>query len=104
LQICHVADFDASAGNQHCVRDLEFLGLFGVPKKAGVVFERSYFARQVQVCTSLARVTDDPALKRRYEALAVEFAQNIGRELDRDMNPAPQAFIDPKPGSGDTDP
>jgi hypothetical protein len=65
------------------------------------VFERSYFAHQVQVCTSLARVTDDPTLKRRYEALAVAFAQNIGSELDRDMDAAPQASIDPKPGSGD---
>jgi hypothetical protein len=104
LQLCHAADFDASAGNQHCVRDLEFLGMFGVPKRASVVFERSYFARQVQVCVSLARATDDPALKLRYEALAVEFAQNIGSEVDLDMNAAPLASIDPKPGSGDTGP
>jgi hypothetical protein len=68
------------------------------------VFERSYFAHQVQVCTSLARVTDDPALKRRYEVLAVEFARNIGGELDLDMNAAPLASIDPKPDGGDASP
>jgi hypothetical protein len=68
------------------------------------VFERSYFAHQVQVCTSLARVTDDPALKRRYEVMAVEFAQNIGGELDHEMSAGPPASIDPKPGSGDIGP
>jgi hypothetical protein len=31
---------------------------------------------------SLARVTDDPVLKERYEDLAVNFAQNAGREQD----------------------
>jgi hypothetical protein len=103
LQICHVADFDTSVGTNIVFAIWSFWDYLASQRKA-VVFERSYFARQVQVCTSLARVTDDPALKRRYEALAVEFAQNIGRELDRDMNPAPQAIIDPKPGSGDTDP
>jgi hypothetical protein len=29
---------------------------------------------------SLARITDDPALKERYEDLAVDFAQNAERE------------------------
>ena len=61
------------------------------------MFERSYFARQVQVCMSFARETDDPAVKRRYEALAVEFAQNIGGERDLDMTAAPLASIDPEP-------
>jgi hypothetical protein len=46
---------------------------------------------------SLARETDDPAVKRRYEALAVEFAQNIGGERDLDMTAAPLASIDPEP-------
>jgi hypothetical protein len=51
---------------------------------------------------SLARVNDDPALKRRYEALAVEFAQNIGGERDLDIAVAPLAGIEPKPDSGDS--
>lgn len=63
----------------------------------------SYFARQVQVCMSLARLTDDPALKRRYEELAVEFAQNIGDERDLDITSPPLASI-LKPDSGDTSP
>jgi hypothetical protein len=53
---------------------------------------------------SLARVNDDPALKRRYEALAVEFAQNIGGERDLDIAVAPLAGIEPKPDSGDSSP
>ena len=39
---------------------------------------------------------DDPAVRRRYEALAVEFAQNIGGERDLDMTAAPLASIDPE--------
>jgi hypothetical protein len=31
---------------------------------------------------SLARVTNDPALKEQYEDLAIEFAQNAERERD----------------------
>jgi hypothetical protein len=42
--------------------------------------KRSYLWRQAQVCTSLARVTEDPVLKERYEDLAVAFAQNAERE------------------------
>jgi hypothetical protein len=52
---------------------------------------------------SLARLTDDPALKRRYEELAVEFAQNIGDERDLDITSPPLASI-LKPDSGDTSP
>jgi hypothetical protein len=52
---------------------------------------------------SLARLTDDPALKRSYEDLAVEFAQNIGGERDLDITAAPLASI-LKADSGDTGP
>jgi hypothetical protein len=45
---------------------------------------RWYFWHQAQVCMSLARVTDDPVLKERYQDLAVNFAQNAARELDLD--------------------
>jgi hypothetical protein len=54
----------------------------------------------VQVCVSLARLTDDPALKRGYEDLAVEFAQS---DRDLDMTTAPPASI-LKAESGDTSP
>jgi len=41
---------------------------------------------------SLARVCSDPVLKEQYEDLAVDFAQNAGREQDLDSgkssNPA----------------
>lgn len=72
-------------------------------KGQSIVLGRSYFARQVQVCVSLARLTDDPALKRGYEDLAVEFAQNIGGDRDLDMTTAPPASI-LKAESGDTSP
>ena len=42
--------------------------------------KRSYLWHQVQVCMSLARATNDPVLKERYEDLAVDFARNAGRE------------------------
>jgi hypothetical protein len=35
---------------------------------------------------SLARATNDPVLKERYEDLAVDFAQNAERELDLDSD------------------
>jgi len=42
--------------------------------------KRSYYWRQAQVCMSLARSTEDPLLKERYEDLAVDFAQNAERD------------------------
>jgi hypothetical protein len=53
----------------------------GLNKRGGVMSERSYYWHQAQVCMSLARVTDDPFLKERYEDLALDFAQNA--ELER---------------------
>jgi hypothetical protein len=44
--------------------------------------KRSYLWHQAQVCMSLARATNDPVLKERYEDLAVDFAQNAEREPD----------------------
>jgi hypothetical protein len=35
---------------------------------------------------SLARATNDPVLKERYEDLAVDFVQNAERELDLDSD------------------
>ena len=46
--------------------------------------KRSYLRHQAQVCMSLARATNDPVLKERYEDLAVDFARNAGREQDLD--------------------
>jgi len=48
------------------------------------MLQRSYFWHQAQVCLSLARVTEDPVLKEKYEDLAVNFAQNAGHERDLD--------------------
>ena len=38
--------------------------------------------RQAQVCMTLARASDDPALKLYYEELALKFAQNAVNEHD----------------------
>ena len=48
--------------------------------------KRSYLWHQAQVCMSLARATDDPVLKARYQDLAVDFAQNAEREPDLDSD------------------
>jgi hypothetical protein len=69
-----------------------------------VLSSRSYFWHQAQVCMSLARATDDPVLKKRYEDLALEFAQNAGDERDLDITVPPLAGIKPKPGSGNASP
>jgi hypothetical protein len=42
---------------------------------------------------SLARLTDDPALKRQYVDLAVEFARYIGGKGDLDITTAPVTRI-----------
>jgi hypothetical protein len=69
----------------------------------GIVSKRSYFWRQAQVCMSLARVCNDPVLKERYEDLALDFAQNAGREQDLDST---ISFLfgvkNQDPDSGDT--
>ena len=43
---------------------------------------RSYYLHQAQVCMSLARGTDNPSLKRRYEDLVIEFMNRGWREPD----------------------
>ncbi len=62
---------------------------------------RSYFLHQAQVCGSLARGTDDPKLRQRYEDLAVEFLQRGSRESDAEIDFIPVAGVKPKPDSGD---
>jgi hypothetical protein len=42
--------------------------------------KRSDMWRQAQVCMSLARATNDPLLKERYQDLAVDLARNAERE------------------------
>jgi hypothetical protein len=48
--------------------------------------KRSDLWRQAQVCMSLARVTNDPILKERYEDLAVDLARNAERRRDLDSD------------------
>jgi hypothetical protein len=50
------------------------------PLRGGVMSKRSDLWRQAQVCMSLARVTNDPALKEQYEDLAVDLARKAERE------------------------
>ena len=54
--------------------------------------KRSDLWRQAQVCMSLARVTNDPILKERYENLAVDLARNAERQrhLDSDEGFGPE--------------
>jgi hypothetical protein len=66
------------------------------------VLTQSFFWHQARVCMSLARGTDDPSLKQRYENLALEFAQDAGGERDLDITAAPLAPVEPKPDSGNT--
>jgi hypothetical protein len=48
--------------------------------------KRSDMWRQAQVCMSLARSTDDPFLKERYEDLAVDLARNAERERNLEIS------------------
>jgi len=41
----------------------------------------SYNWHQAQVCMSLARATDDPSLKRRFETLALNFLEKDDTDL-----------------------
>jgi hypothetical protein len=57
--------------------------LIPVPLDAGVsMSQRSDLWRQAQVCMSLARATDDPVLKERYEDLAFDLFRNAEPERD----------------------
>ena len=49
---------------------------------------------------TLARATDDAALRQYYEELALKFAENAANEHDPDNTAALQAII--KPDSGNT--
>ena len=57
-------------------RQLNAVGVVGT--------KRSHLWHQAQVCMSLARATNDPVLKERYEDLAVDLARNASREQDLD--------------------
>ena len=49
-------------------------------ERGAVMSKRSDMWRQAQVCMSLARATNDPLLKERFEDLAVDLARNAERE------------------------
>jgi hypothetical protein len=53
--------------------------------------------RQAQVCMALARASNDPALKQRYEELALGFAQNAGND---DPATTDASFASIKPNCG----
>jgi hypothetical protein len=55
-------------------------------ERGGVMSKRSDMWRQAQVCMSLARTTDDPFLKERYEDLAVDLARNAEHERTLDIS------------------
>jgi hypothetical protein len=65
---------------------------------------RSYFWHQAQVCMALARGTNDLVLKRRYEDLALDFAQNAGSERDLDITIPPLSFLKWNSDSGNNTP
>ena len=47
----------------------------------------SYCLHQAQVCLSMARRTEDPNVKRRYEELAVDFMERVGGRRDAEVEP-----------------
>ena len=51
---------------------------------------------------SLARVCNDPILKERYEEMALDFAQNVGREHDLDRTNSSLFGIKPPEPSTDS--
>ena len=55
-------------------------------ERGGVMSKRSDMWRRAQVCMSLARTTDDPFLKERYEDLAVDLARNAEHERTLDIS------------------
>ena len=70
---------DNSSGNKP--RLFAVSGLVQVRFERGAVMsKRSDMWRQAQVCMSLARATNDPLVKERYEDLAVDLARNAERE------------------------
>ena len=66
----------------------------------GVVLGRSYFWRQAQVCMSLARATDDPMHKQRYQDLALELILKANDERGLNTIGPPLAANKPKPDGG----
>jgi hypothetical protein len=45
----------------------------------------SYCLHQAQVCLSMARRTEDPNIKRRYEELAIDFMERAGGRRDAEV-------------------
>ena len=70
---------DNSSGNKPRLFTVSGLVQFRFERGA-VMSKRSDMWRQAQVCMSLARATNDPLLKERYEELAVDLARNAERE------------------------
>ena len=70
---------DNSSGNKPRLFTVSSLVQFRF-ERGGVMSKRSDMWRQAQVCMSLARATDDPLLKERYEDLAVDLARNAERD------------------------
>lgn len=64
------------------------------------MFARSRYFHRAQVCLSLARTTEDPELRDRYEDLAVDFLHLAGGREDSEFDaPAPVAPGSTKFGS-----
>jgi hypothetical protein len=51
--------------------------------------ESSYYLHQAQVCMSLARGTDDPNLKQKYEELAIDCLERLGEMKPEERNASP---------------
>jgi hypothetical protein len=62
---------------------------------------RSYYLHQARVCQSLARLTDEPVLRARYDQLALEFSAQSGEADDTEAGGPPDFIPKVKPDSGD---
>ncbi len=65
---------------------------------------RSYYLHQARVCQSLAACTSDPALKERYERLALEFFADSAEGDETEAELLPGFIPKVKPDSGDDSP
>jgi hypothetical protein len=83
----------------HLWRNEQTVNAFG-----DVAVLKCYSLRQAQVCMALARASSDPALKQRYEELALDFVQNARSERDVDITSPPVSNIKRKPDGGNSNP
>src|SRR5262249_20694399 len=98
---CHLTHLLAT--NRLC-ENFGYLRLYPSQMGLVVVSGRSYFSRQAQDCMSLARATDDPGHKQRYQDLALELVLKANDERGLDLTSSHLTANKPKPDGGNASP